>query len=76
MKEYNGLKMEMISFDASTDVIITSSLDNCGSVMAFSQAPEGTEGWIQCQEAIDAGKDDEGFGIYWYAPRGSGDPDV
>ena len=75
MKEYNGLKMEMISFDESTDVITTSP-GNCWSVVAFRQAPEGSEGWTQCQEAIGAGQSDEGFGYYWIAPRGSEDPDV
>ena len=66
--------MEMISFDESTDVI-TSSPGNCWSVVAFTQAPEGSEGWTQCQEAIEATGSEE-FGQYWIAPRGSEDPDV
>ncbi len=73
MKKYTGLKVEKIEFSDKTD-IITGSLDDCQSVVAFTQAPEGTSGWTQCQQAINAGLSDTGFGFYWISPRSSQDP--
>ena len=73
MKQYNGLRAEKIDFTENS--IITTS-GSCRSIVAFSQAPVGSQGWEQCQEAINAGGTDIGFGEYWVGNMGPNNPDV
>ena len=73
MKEYNGLKAELIEFEP-TNIIATSTASTCRSIVAFSQAPIGTAGWEQCQEAIQETGNDQ-YGEYWIGEMGP-NPDV
>lgn len=72
MKEYHGLMAEKIEFENNSNIVTESG---CRSIVAFSQAPIGSDGWEQCQEAINAGGTDEGFGEYWIGNMGD-NPDV